>query len=179
MARTLIAAWERWRADSLLPSRADIDLADVVSLLPALTVLEVRSPDVCIVRLVGSAIAAATDIELTGKNYFDLTLPQYRELRGQRIWRAAAQPCGYIGMNRHPSPGGNEQWVEFLAMPVRPAEGPTPVQFFCVAALEGDAMALPGDVDVQIAKIADAFHYLDVGGGVPADPALELGQAGA
>lgn len=127
-------------------------------------------------RLVGSAIAALTGVEMTGRNYIDLAPPEDRTIRGNRIWRAAQQPCAALTQNRLPSPKGQENWIEFLGLPVRPTDDAAPVQFFAVASLTGAGMMLTGDIDAQITRIADKFFYLDIGAGVPPDPVLESGR---
>lgn len=173
-ARALFAAWQNWRGDALLPSRDDMVLSDITALMPFLTLLEIRSPEQFIFRLAGTAILEATGFELTGTNYLDLTSPNLRPLRSARVWRKAQQPCGALMQNRHRGSGEIERWIEVLSLPLRTVEPDGPVQFLSVTAMIDPGELLLEDFITEVAKVADRFTYIDIGAGVPADPANEF-----
>ena len=172
--RTLLSAWQNWRGAELLPSRENLRLTDVTALMPFLIILEICTPDVFTVRLAGTAISAAIGGELTGKNYLDLTTPDLRPLRSARVWRQAQQPCGSVILNVHGRGLGNEYRMEVLSLPVRPVEASRPLQFLSIVALVDPGALRAHEIETKVAEMADEFAYLDLGAGVPADPALEM-----
>ena len=74
--RDFVQAWVRCRGDAVAPRRGDIELGEIARHLHWLSVLEVRSADEMVFRLVGTAINNTRGRELTGTNLRDLSRPQ-------------------------------------------------------------------------------------------------------
>ena len=76
--------------------------------------------------------------------------------------------------NRHRGSGEIERWIEVLSLPLRTVEPDGPVQFLSVTAMIDPGELLLEDFITEVAKVADRFTYIDIGAGVPADPANEF-----
>ena len=174
MNRTLLAAWQRWRGDELLPCRGDMQLSEIVNLLPFLTIMEARSPDEFIIRLIGTAISSVLGTELTGKNYLDLAAPEVRPLRAARMNRQLQQPCGSILTITYTARSELSLETEALALPMRPLDPRQPLQLLSLV-VGINRSTPPNEVPVSnLSRLADEFHFLDIGAGVPVDPVLEM-----
>ena len=64
--------------------------------------------------------------------------------------------------------------MEVLSLPVRPVEASRPLQFLSIVALVDPGALRAHEIETKVAEMADEFAYLDLGAGVPADPALEM-----
>lgn len=172
-SRTLLSAWQDWRGDHLLPRRSAMDMPRIAPLLPHIVILEIDAPDRPMIRLAGTAIGRALGMELTGRNYLDLTEPEIRPLRKARIWRQLQAPCGSLLRNRHMVAGDRVIELEVLTLPVRPDSDDRPPQLLSVITPVSPGVLTMDEAKLQIAKVADDFRYIDIGAGVPLDPALE------
>ena len=75
------AYWDRQRGDRFAPSRADIDPADLVEVLPRIMLADVLpEPLEFRYRLSGTGIAGVHSTDYTGKSPRDLTPPAYGAL---------------------------------------------------------------------------------------------------
>lgn len=65
-AEQLLAAWQRWRGDRIVPERTDVDVVELPALLEHLVLLDVEDKDFRF-RLVGETIANRYAVRLKGK----------------------------------------------------------------------------------------------------------------
>jgi hypothetical protein len=168
-ALTLLSAWDRWRGARVLPTRRDMNLADITALLPTVVVLEVRSPQETTIRLAGTLLCTALGRELRGLNWIELTAPEARPRRAARLQAIVAQPCGALMSGRIAARSGMSFEIEQLALPVRPDEPAAPMQILGVVSLLPGQMRPAHVADSELGRLPEQLQYLDIGAGVPAD----------
>jgi len=165
--RALVGAWMVWRGDQVIARRQDMRLEDIKTILPFVTLFDVISPQVINIRLASSEQERMSDRPLKGVNVLDITAPEDREVRAQRMWRMAQQPCGGWGGFQHRLNSGLDVTVEALTLPMRPAQAEQPKQLItAMARLVGpDRHDEPQRGPVL--NVSQNYRFIDVGAGLP------------
>lgn len=172
--RAFASAWDGWRGGQMVPSRADMRIDQISGLLPMLTIVELSAPETIAIRLAGTAIADATGLELTGKNYLELASPNVRPYRHARAKRVAHHPCGALLHNVRDSVDDDRKiQLEMLTLPVRPSDADGPMQLVTLAVPVASEHLMREHFSAEIGKAADSFTFIDIGAGIPVDPRLE------
>lgn len=113
--------WNARKAGRAVPSRQDIEPADLKELLPYMMVVEIEAePFRILYRLAGTRVVEMNGIELTGRyldefthdeaTYADQGIAAYRE-----AWQ---RQCPVFGSYDWPTPSGEKYLVEFAIFPV-------------------------------------------------------------
>ncbi|MEQ8816441.1 MAG: PAS domain-containing protein [Thalassobaculum sp.] len=165
--RDFVQAWLRWRGDATVPRRGQIALSDIARHLHWLSVLEVRSAEEMIFRLVGTAINASRGRELTGTSLKDLSRPEDWPRRSLINLALAGRPCGlYFRVLFEYSVGG-PVFSEYVCLPVFADEEGAPPQLFTIRQpVENVALKLP-QLDPAYNRVGDDNRFVDLGAGVP------------
>lgn len=172
--RDFVEAWLRWRGGAVVPRRGQIELADVARHLHLLSVLEVRSAEEMVFRLVGTAINASRGRELTGTSLKDLSRPQDWPRRSRINVALAGRPCGlYFRVLFEYSIGGPVH-SEYVCLPVFADDDGAPAQLFTIRQpVENVALKLP-QRDPVYNQVGDDNRFVDLGAGVPESEMLPV-----
>lgn len=164
--RQLLAAWKTWRGRNLLPRRRDMDLVSICRLMPALTLLEVFSPERAVIRLAGGDIEALFGRRLTGRDYVGLIDdPEQRRFRGAVLWMAVSQPCGLLSFHIYPEEAGGTHQTQACSLPILPDDEDGPVQLLTVTSLLPDPRGKP--VKASLLQLGHQRRFIDLGAGLP------------
>jgi hypothetical protein len=164
--RRLAGYWQGLRAGRERPSRADIDPADIIDLLPWFYIVDCIDPAESIIRLAGTALRTLYGMELTGRRTQELTPPQFRRTRQWRIQAAATQPCGMWFLREHSFATGLVDEIETLFLPITPGL-PMLGQFIGVASSTTPAREWQSAYDPGILSAPGLYAFVDIGFGVP------------
>lgn len=92
-ATALLRKWTQWRGAEIAPKRSQVLIEELGEALPQVVMVEFTSPEECHFLLVGSGLVHLQGLELTGQNFYDMALPEERELRMRRLRALEQQPC--------------------------------------------------------------------------------------
>lgn len=164
--RDLLAAWDRWRGDALLPNRDDIRLMDVPELMRGAMLLDAVSKDEFIFRYAGSLYEDMYGFDFMGKNYMDLTEGALKPIRSQRLWGIVSQPAAAVWTT--PS----VESIDFtgVSMPILPDDPSQPRKIMQIVMLTREISEVSHKVRAQRREniyFSDHFKYLDIGAGLP------------
>ncbi len=166
--REFVDAWLVWRGDAVAPRRDQISLADVARHLHWLSVLEVRSAEEMVFRLVGSAINATRGRELTGASLKDLSRPEDWPRRSQINMALAGLPCGLYFRVLFGYSVGPPVYSEYVCLPVFAQSDDAPRQLFTIRQpVENVALKLP-QLDPVYNQVGEDNRFVDIGAGVAA-----------
>ncbi len=171
--RAFALAWQDWRGAELVPTRADVRIAEIVKLLPYVSVLEIISPEVANFRLFGTTLCDALGVDLTGLNYFDMTEPEKRDLRIQRTCQISTHPCGSHFLHAIAYKSGRAVPNEVLSLPVWPNDPSMGRQSFAISIAMEDMRMVGTAAEPNRLPVSESFQFVDIGAGVP-DAGLNL-----
>ncbi|MEQ8399160.1 PAS domain-containing protein [Thalassobaculum sp.] len=169
--RDFVQAWMRWRGDAVAPRRGMIELGDIARHLHWLSVLEVRSADEMVFRLVGTAINNTRGRELTGTNLRDLSRPQDWPRRSAINVELARYPCGIAFKALFEYSIGPPVYSEYVCLPVFADADDAPTQLFTIRQPVEDVVLRLPQLDPVYNPVGDDNRFVDLGAGVP-DPAM-------
>jgi hypothetical protein len=174
LTRQFIEAWVRWRATGVVPRRSEMELRDIAGSLETIILFDYLGPDEIMLRVAGTRLGELSGIELTGKNYKDLTRPEYWPTRSRRIGAMLARPCGGIMYVRYVMANGRRLRFETVSLPLM-ADGQSEVRqlIACNTLVDGDFP--PAGVRSQGIPGVEDFAFVDIGAGIPDDRLPEAG----
>ncbi|GHD43306.1 hypothetical protein GCM10017083_09260 [Thalassobaculum fulvum] len=165
--RDFLDAWMRWRGDAVAPRRGQIELGDVARHLHWLSVLEIRSAEDMVFRLVGSSINASRGRELTGTSLKNLSRPEDWPRRSRINVALAERPCGLCFRVLFGYTIGPPVYSEYVCLPVFADTDDAPRQLFTIRQpVENVALKLP-QLDPVYNQVGEANRFVDIGAGVP------------
>ena len=166
--RPFVDAWLRWRGDALVPSRAQLDLAEIKRELAMVSMLELKSPDDVLIRVAGSGITPFRGVDLTGMNLKDLTPKADWPLRRYRLMSLVQHPCGGALLHEYRESGELRHAAAMVVLPLRPAtpEG-NPLLLMQLIRTDQPGVS-PATPAPQGLPIPDEFSFIDIGAGAPA-----------
>jgi hypothetical protein len=162
-----VEAWAGWRKGRLLPRRADMELRDIARVLNRVTLFEVRGPDDIVVRLAGTALRDLVELDLTGRNFRDVTAPEEWPTRRQRMLGMSETPCGGFMNYRDAQPTGRVVVFEAVNLPLDPDEAGKPRLLLSCSSLLARSFEAPRQDAPRTIAVASNFTYVDIGAGVP------------
>jgi len=162
--RTLLEAWLAARGDRLLPRRADLDPVMLKSIMPNISIFEIREPGVVMVRLAGTHYREIFGFEPTGRNLIDLTPEQFRRVRAYRLRLAANWPCAGRGEINVRFGSQTFDTFEFLTLPLDADS--TRMLISATASVSGRRWQNAPSRDLIEASSEDS-QYVDIGAGLP------------
>ncbi|MBO6560792.1 MAG: PAS domain-containing protein [Nisaea sp.] len=165
--RDFAEAWNRWRGSAVAPKRADIRLEEIACWLSLLSVLEIRSREEQVFRLVGTQINEARGRELTGTTLKELSRPEDWPARSRVNEAMAVQPCGITFRANFRYSVGEDAVSEYLCLPVFANAPGAPVQLFTIRQpMRNVSMQFP-QLDPEKNPVGDDNRFVDIGAGVP------------
>lgn len=172
LGRQLLAWWCEARGERAMPSAADVSPRALVELLPYIRYLSWEEDGALVVRIYGSALAAATGLDLTGHNIFGLG---HREVNTDiaRLRMLHEQPCGIVIIRDIFDSAGKSFPCEFMTLPIAPGEDGKPRIIGTVAPAERIESWKTDVAFDRIFKLRRAV-YFDTGHGVPDAPHLTV-----
>ncbi|SDE22336.1 PAS domain-containing protein [Kordiimonas lacus] len=164
--RGFLAAWDRWRGDSLLPKRDDIRLMDVPELMRGAMLLDAVSMGEFVFRYAGTLYEDMYGFDFTGKNYLDLTDEGLKPIRSKRLWGIVSQPAAAVWTT--PS----VESVDFtgVSVPILPNDPSHPRKIMQIVMLTREISEVSYKVRAQRREkiyFSDHFRYIDIGAGLP------------
>jgi hypothetical protein len=172
IGRQLLAWWLEARGEKPMPDAAEVNPRALVELLPYLRYLSWEPNGALIFRIYGSALAAATGMDLTGIDMFVLGHDEVERDR-QRLRLLHDQPCGIVIVRDVLDSAGQHYPCEFMTLPIGPGEDGKPRIIGTVAPCER-IEAWTTDVSFHnVFKLRRAV-YFDTGAGIPHAPELTV-----
>lgn len=165
--RDFVQAWRRWRGEAVAPRRRQIALDHVARHLRWLSVLEIRSAEEMVFRLVGTAVNATRGRELTGASLKELSRPEDWPRRSRINVALAAFPCGLYFRVLFDYSIGPPVYSEYVCLPVFADQDGAPRQLFTIRQpVEDVTLKLP-QLDPVYNQVGDENRFVDLGAGVP------------
>lgn len=150
-----------------MPNRADVRLEEIVRWLPWLSVLEVRSREEQVFRLVGTAVNESRGRELTGVTLRELSRPEDWPARSLVNAEMVVRPCGITFRALFRYTFGRDAISEYLCLPVAADDPSAPVQLFTIRQpLRTVTLQFP-QLDPETNPVGDDNRFVDIGAGVP------------
>lgn len=162
----LFKAWKIWRGAETIPSARMVRPEMLGRSLAGMAVIECHAPDKLVYRLVGELYGEIFGRELKGQNLLDFTVEAERVERIRRTDSIISTPCGSIGIVNVLSERGLRNEIRTLLLPVWPTEEGQPLRIYCAISNLGTA-AEPTEIERPPVPLAQSFHYVDIGFGVP------------
>ncbi|MBX3506070.1 MAG: PAS domain-containing protein [Parvibaculum sp.] len=172
VGKQLLAWWHEARGEKPMPDAADVQPRALVELLPYIRYLSWEPNGALVFRIYGSALAAATGMDLTG---IDVFVQGHKEVEAdrQRLRLLHEQPCGILMIRDVFDSSGRNYPCEFMTLPIGPGEDGKKRIIGTVAPAER-VEAWSTDVSFhEIFKLRRAV-YFDTGAGVPHAPELTV-----
>lgn len=172
--RDFVHAWLSWRGDAVAPRRGQLALDEIARHLRWLSVLEIRSADEQMFRLVGTAVNATRGRELTGTNLKDLSRPEDWPRRSGINVAMAGQPCGLYFRVLFGYSLGPPVPSEYVCLPVFADDDAAPRQLFTIREPLMDVTLRLPQLDPVYNQVGDDNRFVDLGAGVPASALLPV-----
>jgi len=160
-------AWLEWRGDAVAPHRGQLDLDRIARHLRWLSVLEVRSPEEMIFRLVGTAINDTRGRELTGANLKDLSRAEDWPRRSAINWDLATRPAGITFRVLFEYSLGPPVHSEYVCLPVFAEEPGAPTQLFTIREPVVDVSLNLPQRETAYNHVGEGNRFVDLGNGTP------------
>lgn len=161
-------AWLSWRGDALAPHRGQLRLEQIAQHLRWLSVMEIRSPEDMVFRLVGTAINDTRGRELTGTTLKDLSAAEDWPRRSAITWALASQPAGLTYRVLFDYTLGPPVYSEYVCLPVFSETPGAPTQLFTIREpVEDVSLALP-QLKTKFNHVGEGNRFIDIGAGSPA-----------
>ncbi|HLT75765.1 MAG TPA: PAS domain-containing protein [Ferrovibrio sp.] len=176
--RRFFRLWSEWRRGRKLPELRDVDLAAMGDLARSRMLFDIRNRHDMRIVMAGETLREWLGVDLTGANYLDLTLPEYRETRARLTLEQVLQPCGVMLYYCLRYPNGAVRPIEFVGAPVC-ADGEDVPGFILASGTQlGPAISDGAPPDPDSYRIATGMRFIDLGYGVPpANPNIPFEQA--
>jgi len=148
----------------IVPPRKMFSPAEARSLLPYVSIMEIKEPGLALVRLVGTAIVNRTRIDNTGRNMLDLFPPETRGWSWDHFRRLLDTPCGCTFLSREDYENARVL-VEVASFPLADQDGKAVFIVSLSVEIDRQSLMLRGEAAMQIAELHN-YRYIDIGAGV-------------
>ncbi len=174
--RALFEYWLKIRGSKAVPFRSDLRPGDIASLLPNLIILEYRDPDQLIYRLTGTEIVYRMGYDFTGKNLYEIAIPEEVDSARYQFDSLRAQPCGLVLNLLLRSKRDVAFVAELIFLPLSDRDGTINQLVAIVGEIKDDDKSRHTSKVASMTALNSAF--LDIGCGVPAKWARPLKATG-
>ena len=147
----------------LVPPRKAFTPTLARPLLPYLSILEVKSPELLLVRLVGTAIVNRTHFDNTGGNMLDLMPPAIRQEAVAGFRELLDKPCGATYVSNEDYQNGPIP-IEIVSFPFADDEGVPRFIISLSIEIDRQELMLRGDQRMALSAIFDK-RMIDIGAG--------------
>ena len=147
----------------MVPPRKAFSPAAARSLLPYVSIMEIKEPRLALVRLVGTAIVSRTHIDNTGTNMLDLFPPEIHDLSWTHLRRLMDTPCGSTFLAEERYTGANVL-IEVLSFPFADQSGAANHLISLSIEIDRQELMLRGDDAMHLGDFRN-YRYLDIGSG--------------
>lgn len=176
-ASALLKKWTEWRGAEIAPKRSQITIEDLGEALPHIIMVEFTSPEECHFLFAGSDLVLLQGLEITGLNFYDMALPEERELRMRRLQGLEQQPCGSYSIQPGTLSPGTAVNTELLALPILPDQPGAALRGIAVSTPLNATAHLTPIQESRVIRIAEEFRFIDIGAGLPDEDARLFCQA--
>jgi hypothetical protein len=161
--------WQSLRVGTNLPTLSDYLDAAPAALQPAVSILDISSPDDITVRLFGTALVTIAGRDFT-KQPLSAAYPALELSRVGRIaWAAASHPVGYICVRSVRAAGGFQLDSDSICLPLTTNNGTSRCLVTYMKFPEQLPKMLPTTVASAVTN-TEFIDWLDIGAGVPSRP---------
>jgi len=150
----------------IVPPRKAFTPATARAPLPYLSILEFKSPQLLLVKLVGTAIVNRTRIDNTGRNMLDLMPPELRADAIAGFRELLDTPCGATYIS-HENYGDVAIPIEILSFPFADAAGRPTLIISLSVETDRQELMLRGEDPMALSTIFSK-RTIDLGAGAPA-----------
>jgi len=147
-----------------VPPRKAFDPSRARTLLPYLSILEIKEPKLALVRLVGTAIVNRTRIDNTGRNLLDMLPEQSRDWSWGHFKRITETPCGSTFLSKEDYEHVS-LWIEVVSFPLADVEGAARYILSLSVEVDRQQLAFRGSQAMQIGELS-SYRYIDIGCGI-------------
>ncbi|WP_421864219.1 PAS domain-containing protein [Parvibaculum sp.] len=172
LSHEFYAWWLEARGQNIMPGPDNVNPRALVELLPYMRYLSWEADDRLVFRIYGSALEAATGIDLTGTNTFgdDMDYPGRAEDMA-RLKLLHSHPCGLLLIRELRTPEGMPYLCELITLPV--AAGIDGKNRIIGTVMAREQMP-ESEVDFKLAPPLTLRRaiFFDIGCGVPGVPHL-------
>jgi len=166
-SRMLFDYFKKIQPDSgeAIPHRDSFDPMKVPRLLPNILMMELRSEQECVFRLVGNATIERSGTNPQGMNYFDLLPEKIKASCVSNMFAIFRQPCASTGLQVESYTNGEAATVEVTSFPFMDKDG---LKLVIATATEVfvDELTLPREGSVSLDHWP-AHRFIDIGAGLP------------
>lgn len=167
LSREFHSWWLEARGGKIMPAPEDVNPRALVELLPYIRYLSWEAEDRLVFRIYGSALEAATGIDLTGTNTFGdgIEYPG-RDEDMARLKLLHSHPCGLLLIRELMTPDGSPCLCELITLPIAAGEDGKNRVIGTVTARERMAET---EVDFKLSPPLTLRRaiFFDIGCGVP------------
>lgn len=168
-----LMAYEAARGNKTAPRRSDLNLRQMASLLPDLTIMERIAPGNVVYRLMGTSVAHRLGTDLTGHNFIEYLDATERLRIDECIALVADRPCGTFSVYENTYASGAHVRAETITLPLDSGSGCAP---YLVLGLHSAQAIMSYNVAQQGSVIGTCWRdgvVLDLGFGVPEQSVLD------
>lgn len=173
LSRQMMSWWLEARRERAMPEAEDVDPRALLELLPYIRLLLWNENDELIVRVFGSALAAVSGVDLTGRSVFlvDDYPDQVNDMA--RLKMIHEHPCGLLMHRDYVDPDGAVCRCEFINFPISGArDGMNRIVGTIVPCAPIDESKLRFNVTGE--PILHRSLFIDIGFGVPDETGLSV-----
>lgn len=151
-----------------IPSRADLNPADMKPILSWLVLTDHPGPQQAIPRVVGTDVDMFLQANFTGVNLFNMWTPEMAVMMDDFYNHILVRPCGGYMRRLVRTHRGQDRRYESLLLPLRDRNGDANMMVGVLqsshqAAADDDYDSRPEISDAQL----EAYDFVDIGFGVP------------
>lgn len=153
-------------AEGPLPMRSQFDPSKILTLLPYVYLLEHKSREEMIVRLVGTALDEISAVSITGRNYFDVCPPEDIALYIEINDNLHALPCANLVVRDITYENGKSYRLSSMGFPMVNEEG---MLTYTIGLMLPNRQFNSDEMDdggVSYSVLHD-LTYIDIGFGLP------------
>jgi len=159
----LYAALQRQSGEVVPPRKAFSPSQAPRTLLPYVSLIELREPKLALVRLVGTAIVNRVGFDSTGSNMLD-TLPEpARDWSWNNLQHVVGTPCGLTFVFKEDYERVS-LWVEVVSFPLALDDKPALVVSLSVE-VNRQQLPLRGERAMQMGDVS-CYRHIDIGKGI-------------
>lgn len=153
-------------ADGPIPRRSQFNPVNIPTLLPYVYILEHRSPEEMLVRLIGTSLDEISGNSITGLNYLDVCPPQDAPIYAEITKNVFALPCASLVVRDVLFESGKSYTLSSLGFPVENTDGRPKITIGLM--LPSRQFKSDDSNNGGVASsVLRSLSYIDIGYGVP------------
>lgn len=166
--------WEllQAEADGPVPAKSQLNPTKIAKLLPFVYLLELKSREETIVRLVGTSLDQLAAISYTGDNLFEFCPPEEIPIYAEINKHRCTLPCASRVVRELTFENGENCLLHSLGYPMAGEDGEVN---FCIGVMIPNRRFGAVDIDngAVVQSALRTLDYIDIGFGVPSEQSIK------